>query len=230
MTRLITTLIVHDARLQFRYGIYAAYGVVLGLYVGLLLTFGPLVPAWALALLIYTDPAALGFFFLGALMMLERAEGVRMALSVTPVGATAYAAAKVATLTTMALLASVTIAAAHPGGSNLALLFLTVALTSVQYIGIGIPIALHFRTVSGYLLGSAAFLTPLIAPAFLALIEPFPAWLLLIPAVAQLRLLLIATGTSASPFETGLALLVAAAACAAALAIGHASLKKELGK
>ena len=64
---------------------------------------------------------------------------------------------------------------AHPGGSNLALLFLTVALTSVQYIGIGIPIALHFRTVSGYLLGSAAFLTPLIAPAFLALLEPFKA-------------------------------------------------------
>lgn len=230
MTRMIATLIAHDARLQFRYGVYAAYGVVVAIYVGLLLTFGSVVPPWALAVLIYTDPAALGFFFLGALMMLERAEGVRTALAVSPVGAASYIAAKVATLTTLALLASLAITAAHPRGSNSALLLSTVALTSAQYIGIGIPIALRFRTVSGYLLGSAALLTPLIAPAFLALLEPFPSWLLIIPAVAQQRLLLIATGTEVSTVEIGLALLVAIAACAAALGLGHASLKKELGK
>lgn len=230
MTRMIAALIAHDARLQFRYGIYAAYGVVVAIYVGLLLAFGSQVPHWLLAVLIFTDPAALGFFFLGALMMLERAEGVRTALAVTPVSAASYLVAKVTTLTGLSLLACAAILATHPGGSNLPLLISAVALTSVQYVGLGVPIALRFRTVSGYLLGSAAFLTPLIAPSFLALLDPFPAWLLLIPAVAQQRLMLIATGTSTSAAEVTLALVVALAACAAALAFGHAILRKELGK
>jgi len=230
MTHMVAALIAHDARLQFRYGIYAAYGVVAAIYVGLLLTFGPQVPTWAVAVLIFTDPAALGFFFLGALMMLERAEGVRTALAVTPVGATTYLSAKVVTLTGTALLACLAIVATHPSATNLPLLISTVALTSMQYVGLGVPIALRFRTVSGYLLGSAALLTPLIAPAFLALLEPFPTWLLVIPAVAQQRLLLIATGTPASAVEIALALVIAAAACAAALGFGRASLRKELGK
>ena len=60
------------------------------------------------------------------------------------------------------------------GAGTSLLLLSTVALTSVQYIGIGVPIALRFKTVSGYLMGSAGFLTPVIAPAFLALLDPFP--------------------------------------------------------
>lgn len=227
---MITTLIAHDIRLQYRYGIYAAYGVVVAMYSALLLTFGSQVPSWALAVLIFTDPAALGFFFLGALMMLERGEGVRTALAVTPVSATSYLAAKVVTLTGMAVLSCLAIIAAHPGASNFPLLIAAVVLTSTQYVGLGVPIALRFRTVSGYLLGSAAILTPLIAPAILALLEPFPGWLLVIPAVAQQRLLLIATGTPASAIETSVALAVAVAASAAALALGQSFLRRDLGK
>lgn len=230
MNRMVTTLIAHDMRLQFRYGIYAAYGVVIAIYACLLLTFGSQVPSWALAVLIFTDPAALGFFFLGALMMLERGEGVRAALAVTPVGATSYIAAKVVTLTGMAVLSCLVIMAAHPGAGNLPLLISAVVLTSMQYVGLGVPIALRFRTVSGYLLGSAAILTPLIAPAFLALLEPFPAGFLLIPAVAQQRLLMIATGTPASAVETASALAVTVAASVTALAFGQSCLRGELGK
>ena len=77
-------LLRHDARLQWRYGIYAAYGVVLAFYVALLVSGRQRLPAWVPGVIIFTDPAALGFYFLGALMMLERAEGVRTALAVSP--------------------------------------------------------------------------------------------------------------------------------------------------
>ena len=49
-------------------------------------------PDWAAAFIIFTDPAALGFFFLGALMMLERSEGVRTALATTPLSLLDYLA------------------------------------------------------------------------------------------------------------------------------------------
>ena len=165
------TLAAHDIRLQWRYGIYLAYGFVLAVYVGVMVWAGPHLPAWAPAVIVFTDPAALGFFFLGALMMLERAERVTAALAVAPLSAADYFAAKCGTLTGVALIACAVLLLFIHRPAHPALLLLTVALTSVQYLGIGVPIALRFNTVSAYLIGSAGFLTPLIAPGALALID-----------------------------------------------------------
>ena len=60
------------------------------------------------------------------------------------------------TLTAVALIACAILLLFIHRPANPALLLLTVALTSIQYIGIGVPIALRFKTVSGYLMGSAA--------------------------------------------------------------------------
>ena len=231
MTARMATLIAHDARLQWRYGIYAAYAVVLLLYAATIISAGDHLPAWVAATIIFTDPAALGFFFLGALMMLERAEGVRSALVVTPMAAADYLVAKSVTLTAMALVACTILVALLHGSRNPALLLVAVALTSLQYIGIGTPIAIHFKTVSGYLVGSAGFLTPIILPGFLALLDPLPLWLALVPAVSQYRLILISTGaTTATLAEIAVTLLVSGVAAAGALWLAHRSLKLEFGR
>ncbi|MBK8085620.1 MAG: hypothetical protein IPK28_18290 [Devosia sp.] len=224
-------LLRHEARLQYRYGIYAAYGFVIAVYVAVLVAVAPLLPAWGTAAIVFTDPSALGFFFLGALMMLERNEGVRRALAAAPVTARDYLAAKVATLTGMAVLASMVLTLFLHRPAAPALLILAVVLTSLQYVGIGVPIALRFRTVSGYLVGSTGFLTPLIAPGFLALLDPMPDWLLLVPAASQFRLMLVATGAvAADPVQILTMLAVAALAALAALWYALWALRKELGK
>lgn len=227
----VATLIVHDARLQWRYGIYAAYAVVLLMYGAIITSAGDQVPAWVAATIVFTDPAALGFFFLGALMMLERSEGVRAALTVAPIAAADYLGAKAATLTAMALVASAVLSALLHGSRNPALLLVAVALTSLQYVGIGVPIALRFRTVSGYLVGSAGFLTPLIAPGFLALLDPFPLCLAVVPAVSQYRLILVSVGAAtATPAELVVMLLVTAFAASGALWLAHKALSTEFGR
>jgi fluoroquinolone transport system permease protein len=223
-------LIGHDLRLQFRYGIYAAYAVVVALYVAELLLLGNVLPSWVPALIVFTDPAAVSFFFLGALLMLERAEGVRAALAASPVSAADYLVGKATTLVGLAL-ASATLLLPFMHAHHPALLLGTVTLTALQYLGIGVPIGLRFKTVNGYLIGSAAFLTPLIGPGLLALLEPFPAALAIIPAVSQLRLLLVASGAAvATPFELALMLSVAAAAAIGAIWFAWHSLRGELGK
>jgi fluoroquinolone transport system permease protein len=226
----LATLVIHDARLQLRYGIFAAYAVVVAIYVGVLLSAGPRLPQWAPAFIIFTDPAALGFFFLGGLMMLERSEGVRTALATTPLSLRDYLASKALTLTALALLACIALYLAH-GTGNAALLLCTVALTSFQYIGIGVPIALRFKTVSGYLMGSTGFLTPVIAPAFLALLDPFPFWLVLIPSVSQFRLMLVATGAAASPSDQiAIMLAICVVTAIGALWIARSALAREFGR
>ena len=230
MTSNLAVLVLHDARLQLRYGIFAAYAVVVAIYVGVLLSVGPHLPRWAPAFIIFTDPAALGFFFLGGLMMLERSEGVRTALATTPLSMIDYLAAKTLTLTGLALLACIALYLAH-GTGHAALLLGTVALTSFQYVGIGVPIALRFKTVSGYLMGSTGFLTPVIAPAFLALLEPFPLWLTAIPSVSQFRLMLVATGAAtAAPAELAIMLAISIASAAGALWIARRALAREFGR
>jgi fluoroquinolone transport system permease protein len=226
----LAVLVRQDITLQYRYGIYAAYAVVVVLYVGILLSARERLPDWATAFIIFSDPAALGFFFLGALMMLERSEGVRVALATTPLSPTDYLWAKMLTLTGFALVACLALILAH-GSGNLVLLFAAVALTSIQFIGIGVPIALRFRTVSGYLMGSAGFLTPVIAPAFLALLDPFPLWLAIIPSVSQLRLMLVATdAATAAPQDMILMFAICLAAAILGLLVARRALATEFGR
>jgi fluoroquinolone transport system permease protein len=224
-------LIRQDVRLQYRYGIYAAYAVVVALYVSLLWAVGQVLPAWVPALVIFTDPAALGFFFLGALLMLEKSEGVRPALATSPVTATDYLTGKMVTLVGMSLVSCLALLPFIHRADNPALLLLAVALTAIQYVGIGVPIALRFKTVNEYLVGSAAFLTPLIAPGLLALLDPFPLWLAVLPAASQFRLLLVASGAvEATPVEVALCLAISVLAAMGALALALRALRRELGK
>ncbi len=227
----LSTLIRHDATLQYRYGIYAAYAFVVAFYVVVLTLGRGLLPAWGVGLVIYTDPAAVGFFFLGALVMLEKGEGVRTALAVTSLRAATYLAAKVATLGSISLGASAILILVHGEVANPALLLVAVALSSLAFIGLGIPIALRFRTVNGYLVGSASFLSPIIALAGLALLEPMPVWMALWPPVAQFRLVLVATGYgTASAAEIAAMLVVSIATAAGMLVWATAALRTELGK
>lgn len=224
-------LVWHDMRLQFRYGIYLAYAFVVALYVSQLLLMGAVLPPWVPALIIFTDPAALGFFFLGALVMLEKSEGVRTALAASPVSAVDYLTGKMVTLVGMSLASCAVLLPFIHQVANPILLLVAVMLTAVQYVAIGVPIALRFKTVNGYLIGSAGFLTPLIGPGFLALLEPFPLWLAVIPAVSQLRLLLVATdAASASAAELAIMLAIALAAAVGAVALALHALRQELGK
>lgn len=231
MSGRLLVLLAHDARLQYRYGIYAAYGVVVALYIAVLVWAAPFLPAWVPAVVIFTDPAALGFFFLGALLMLERSEGVRPALAVSPVSAAEYFGGKLLTLTVLSLAVAAALLAFLHRAADPALLLLTVALTAIQYVGIGVPIGLSFRTVNGYLIGSAGFLTPVIAPGFLALLEDMPLWLALIPAVSQLRLLLVATGAAdASAGELAVMLAVSGVAAAGGCWVALRFLRREFGR
>lgn len=227
----VAVLFRHDLRLQYRYRIHAAYGVVVALYAVTLMAAGPLMPDWLVALLIYSDPSALGFFFLGGLMLLEKGEGARAALAISPASAWAYLVSKTATLTGLALIAVAVLGVAKPGPVHWPLLLVAVALTSVFNVALGVGLALRFRTVSGYLLGSAALLLPLFLPALAALIDPMPIGLALVPPVAQFRLVLVSLGAvTAGPGDTALMIAIAAFAAGMAAMLGARLLAVELGR
>jgi fluoroquinolone transport system permease protein len=212
----ILRLCIHDMRMQFRYGIYYGYAFVVAFYLLILVWLGEYFPSWIPGLIIFTDPSVLGFFFLGALMMLEKGENTRAALSITPLDPAQYFWSKTITLTMVSVLAVCTIAPFLHTDINWSLLLIAITLTSVQFIAIGVPAALHFKSVTSYLMGAAGFLTPVVAPAFIALMEPMPTWTIVIPAVSQFKLILVATGASEADWTVTAAMLVIATLAATA--------------
>jgi fluoroquinolone transport system permease protein len=231
MSARLATLLSLDARLQLRYGIYYAYAVVVAFYVVALVWLAPFLPPQTVGLIVYSDPAVLGFFFLGALMMLEKAESARTALAMTPVSAADYVWSKTLTLTAVAVVAVAIIGSAAQGPMNWPVLLAATVLTSVQFIGVGVPIALGFRTVTAYLIGSAGLMLPFVLPAGLALLDPMPAWAIVVPAASQLRLVLIGAGAAAGGAgEIAAMLAVCAIAAAAGIFVGIRGLKREFGK
>jgi len=231
MNAAITQLIKTDFVLQWRYRIIAAYAFVIALYAVLIVFAGSILPSWVIALFIFSDPAVFGFFFLGGLMMLEKGENVRAALAISPASTRQYLFSKIVSLTAIALVAVLIlslVAGASAGGIAL-VLFATICI-SVAFTSIGAIVALRFKTVNGYLIGSVPFILPLIAPAAALLFEPLPIIVYALPPVAQVKLLLIALGASTSTFPV---LIVCSFSCiiAAAGAFYGATqyLQRELG-
>jgi fluoroquinolone transport system permease protein len=230
MTPRITTLARLDVALQHRNGIYYAYAFVVAFYAAIIHFAGPALPAAAVGFIIWSDPAVLGFFFLGALMMLEKAEGARAALGVSPASPLDYILAKTVTLTALAVVAVAITGAVSPRQVDWPVLIASTVLVSVQFIWLGIPVALLFRTVSEYLIGAAGLLTPVILPGLLAFYDPMPWWAVPIPAASQLKLILMGVGAgTAGGAQLAAMFLVASAAAAGCLWFALRTLSKELG-
>lgn len=161
------TAIRGDMRLQLRQGFYLVYLIVSLLYVLMVSALPKSIQGPVLTLIIFSDPAMLGFFFIGAIILLERSDNTLQSLFVTPLTVTEYFLGKVVSLTVLGLLTSVAIAAAVTRLSFHPLpLFLGVFLTAVLFVLIGIIAATRFKTVNTYIFGggicSAVFVLPLL--------------------------------------------------------------------
>jgi len=224
-------LLRHDIRLQFRNGIYLAYGFVLTVYGIILFSFGQYLPAWAIAIFIYSDPSALGVFFIGALILLEKREDTRLALAITPISANAYFWSKILTLTFASLIAASIIGIIFHPLLNWPLFLVTVALVSISFIAIGFPISHMFPTVTSYMMGASLIFIPIILPMFFALLQPFPSWAHFFPAAAHFKLLLVSFGTKQTDLGQLLILLFTSLVFTLfCLWIGLFSIKREFAR
>lgn len=92
-----------DLRFMARYGFFFLYAVLTAVYIVVL----SVIPAhWrktAAVILIFSDPAAMGLFFMGAIILLERSQRTPCAVAVSPVRPAEYILAKAASLAVLSL-------------------------------------------------------------------------------------------------------------------------------
>jgi fluoroquinolone transport system permease protein len=186
--RRVRMLTLGELRFTARYGILAVYGIISVIYLLLLLWIDPAVRPLSGGVIILTDPAAMGLFFMGAMVLLEKSQQVNCALAVSPVRAGEYIAAKVLALGALGLLVALVVGAV--AGNPPVGIVLSVALGSPLFTMLGMMVACRSKSLNQFLLLSVPVETVVFLPALFYWFGGVssPLWLLT-PGVAGIVLL-----------------------------------------
>lgn len=174
-------LLLWDIRFQARYGFYLLYGFLTVLYVVLLVSLPRAWKATAAAILIYSDPAAMGLFFMGAIVLLEKSQRVTSQFAVSPLQSLEYVGSKVLSLSLISLLVAAVLAIA--AGCRLLLSVLAgTFLSSILFTLTGIVIATKIASLNQFLLATVPVEILAFVPAILHLFGSTPSFLRFYPA------------------------------------------------
>ncbi len=165
----IQALLVGDIRFQWKYGFYFLYLVFTLLYI-LLLQVVP--SSWkdtASLALVFSDPAAIGLFFMGAIILLEKSENTLQSIAISPVRPLEYVLAKMGSLSLLSALVGFAIRLCVIRIERPILFFLGVFLGSCLFSAIGILVATKTKTLNQFIVLTIPFELVINIPAFLYL-------------------------------------------------------------
>jgi fluoroquinolone transport system permease protein len=172
MTRLLHTM-QWDVRFQWRYGLYlvTAFTTVVNLILLGLLPRS--VMDLALPFIIFVDLAMVGFYFIAAIVLFEKTEGTLLALVVSPLRFEEYLAAKLITLSAVAVVISLVVTIVNYGvGFNWPLLIMGTVLTSFIGLLVGFIAVAPYDSISTFFIPAQLYALPLNVPLI-----PFFGWL-----------------------------------------------------
>ncbi|WP_343210321.1 ABC transporter permease [Anaerolentibacter hominis] len=156
-----------DVRFQIKYGFYFIYTVFTVLYSFVLMLMPEEWRRIAGTVMIYSDPAALGLFFMGAIILLEKNQRVLNALAVSPVKVRDYLLAKVLSLSLISTAVSLLLSLAA-GLRHIPAVLVVTALTSIIFSLLGLIAGAKIRSLNQYIIAllpleAVCFIPPLIS-------------------------------------------------------------------
>ena len=168
-------LFLLDMRVQAKYGFYFLYTVLTVIYIAVLFALPENWKEKAAAILIFSDPASMGLFFMGAIVLLEKSQHTTCALAVSPVHATEYVIAKVSSLSAISLVVAAILALAADA-DHIHIVLLGTFLSSVLFTLLGIIAATKITSLNQFILWTVPIEAVCFVPAILHLFKITPAW------------------------------------------------------
>lgn len=142
--------ILGDVHFQLKYGFYFVYAVFTILYICLLFAIPAEYRGRAATLLIYTDPAAMGLFFMGAIILFEKSQRVIDSIAVSPVTVSGYILSKIVSIGLIGTLVGSIIALAARS-NNLLLVIVGTFLGSMIFSMIGLMAGSVVNTLNQFM-------------------------------------------------------------------------------
>jgi len=192
-------LLKYDLNIQIRSGYWTAYGVIALLYILVIANLPVGIRDEVAVALIFLDTSVLGLIFVGALVLLEKQQGVIKSLSVTPLHPDSYLFAKTLSLTLLSAVVSSLIWIIPRMSFNGYFFIMTgVILSSVVFTLFGLGFAAGAESFNQFLArifaGTMVFSLPVLPMVFL----PHTGWLIFLPSNAALDLFIRVTKNSFS--------------------------------
>ncbi|MFO7575923.1 MAG: hypothetical protein R6W67_12280 [Bacteroidales bacterium] len=203
--RLLLTLLKWDILLLLRYNVMTIALALGSIYFLVILLLE--IPDLPVIFMIYSDPAMLGFIFIGVMVLFEKQSETLTVMKITPVEPWQYIMSKLIALTLPALMIGMAMGIAARI-ENLLLLVTAIILASSLMLLLGFAGVVRIKTFNQYILVIPLFLAPLSLPliSLFGLFESPVMWL--IPTHATL-MMFKATIMPVSTMELSIALIVA---------------------
>lgn len=160
----------NDIRYQVRYGFYFIYFLLTVVYSLILHQINdPAIKSLVGTLIILSDPAVLGYFFIGGIWLLEKEEGLHNYTAIAPLKNSEYVLSKIISLGFVSTFSAIIITGITMSWVNLLVLTGTVFLSSCFFTLIGLLLATLAKTVNSYLMISVPPALLLLSPSVLSL-------------------------------------------------------------
>lgn len=187
--KLLWGTICWDWRIQWRQGLFVAALFVMMVWIVLFGLANDVIVRYLLPVMLYIDLSIFGFFFMAGLLYLEKSEGILASLAVTPLRGWHYLLAKLITLTTIGLVASLLIVIIiQPATVNWLALFCALILNSLFFTLASFILAVRYNAINEFMIPAIW----LLSIAQLPFLDSFGIWhgwpLYLLPFQAALLL------------------------------------------
>lgn len=184
----IKNLIKGDMRFQVKYGFYFVYAILTLLYTLLICALPDAVKEKAAIIMIYTDPAAMGLFFMGAIILLEKSQRVLDSITVSPVKVSEYILSKIISLGIIGTLVG-TLLSILAGNYKIFQVMAGVFLGSIIFSLIGLSVAAKINSLNQFMIATVPFEIIFFLPPLLYLFGYKKSFMLLHPGCVIIRLL-----------------------------------------
>nr|WP_288977150.1 ABC transporter permease [uncultured Blautia sp.] len=146
----LKNLVQKDIFFQWKYGFYYIYALISIIYICVLNSLPEAYKNDVSTVLVFSDPAAIGLFFMGAIILLEKSQRILNAVAISPVKVMEYIFSKVIALAIISSIVSVVIAIST-GMSNILLVIIGTVLTSIIFTLIGIIAATQIQSLNQFM-------------------------------------------------------------------------------
>lgn len=145
-----------DIRFQWKYGFYLIYLVLVILYSALLSYLPKSFRTIMCDILVYSDPAAMGMFFMGAIVLLEKSQRVLNSIAVSPVTKEQYITGKLCSIGLISLIVGLVLLL-QVRQDHIIMASFGIIMSSLCFTLCGIIVGTRISSLTGYICGTIPF-------------------------------------------------------------------------
>lgn len=177
-----------DIRFQFKYGFYFLYTFFTIFYIGLLSAFPEGWREKGAILMIFSDPAAMGLYFMGAIVLFEKSERVVDSIAVSPVRTYEYMLSKLFSIGMISVIVALIIGF-FSGAVKITMNYIMgIFLCSCLFSAVGLVIATRSISLNSFIIATIPAQLIINIPAVAWLFGWRPFWMLIHPGASMMEL------------------------------------------